>query len=287
MKNHWIKALAAAALGTVLLAAAGCGGAASSSGSASAQPDQKKVLKYRVMPSATSDLFEAGVKPILEKKGYKLEAVKITDSVQRELALNDGEIDFHVDAHKAYLDAINKKQGTTLTAVLPLPTVPTGLYAGRKTSLDQVQDGDTIAIPNDASNLARAYQVLNRLGWIKLDPSVDHNQVTQKDIIENPKHLNFKEMRGPSIASVRTDVDYIILRGSDAYNAKIDFNSILYGENVQDIDPAMMIALCVNEKNKDASWVKDIVAAYKSPEFKKFMETQGKFWILPDYLQDK
>lgn len=287
MNNHWIKALAAAVLGTVLLAAAGCGGASSSSGSASAQPDQKKVLKYRVMPSATSDLFEAGVKPILEKKGYKLEAVKITDSVQRELALNDGEIDFHVDAHKAYLDAINKKQGTTLTAVLPLPTVPTGLYAGRKTSLDQVQDGDTIAIPNDASNLARAYQVLNRLGWIKLDPSVDHNQVTQKDIIENPKHLNFKEMRGPSIASVRTDVDYIILRGSDAYNAKIDFNSILYGENVQDIDPAMMIALCVNEKNKDASWVKDIVAAYKSPEFKKFMETQGKFWILPDYLQDK
>lgn len=279
--------MAAAALGTVLLAAAGCGGAPSSSGSASAQPDQKKVLKYRVMPSATSDLFEAGVKPILEKKGYKLEAVKITDSVQRELALNDGEIDFHVDAHKAYLDAINKKQGTTLTAVLPLPTVPTGLYAGRKTSLDQVQDGDTIAIPNDASNLARAYQVLNRLGWIKLDPSVDHNQVTQKDIIENPKHLNFKEMRGPSIASVRTDVDYIILRGSDAYNAKIDFNSILYGENVQDIDPAMMIALCVNEKNKDTPWVKDIVAAYKSPEFKKFMETQGKFWILPDYLQDK
>lgn len=287
MKNHWIKALAAAALGTVLLAAAGCGGTASSSGSAAAQPDQKKVLKYRVMPSATSDLFEAGVKPILEKKGYKLEAVKITDSVQRELALNDGEIDFHVDAHKAYLDAINKKQGTTLTTVLPLPTVPTGLYAGRKTSLDQVQDGDTIAIPNDASNLARAYQVLNRLGWIKLDPSVDHNQVTQKDIIENPKHLNFKEMRGPSIASVRTDVDYIILRGSDAYNAKIDFNSILYGENVKDIDPAMMIALCVNEKNKDAAWVKDIVAAYKSPEFKKFMETQGKFWILPDYLQDK
>lgn len=286
MKINWIKAIGAALLGTALLAAAGCGGAAnSSSKSAQGEANQKKVLKYRVMPTATSDLFEAGVKPILEKKGYKLEAVKITDSVQRELALNDGEIDFHVDAHKAYLDAINKKQGTTLTAVLPLPTVPTGLYPGKKSKLEEVADGDTIALPNDASNVARAYQILNNLGWIKLDPKKDHNHVTQKDIVENPKHLKFQEMRGPSIASIRTDVDYIILRGSDAYNAKIDFNSALFGENVKDIDPAMMIALCVNEKNKDAPWVKDIIAAYKSPEFKDFMKTQSKFWILPDYLR--
>lgn len=288
MNKKWMKWMAIALAGTIAAGLAGCGGSGEKNTAASAgQTQTKKVLKYRVMPTATSDLFEAGVKQILEKEGYKLEAVKISDSVQRELALNDGEIDFHVDAHKAYLDAINKKQGTTLYAALPLPTVPAGLYPGRKKSLDEVADGDTIALPNDASNVARSYQLLNRLGWIKLDPSKDLNQVTQKDIIENPKHLNFQEMRGPSIAAVRTDVDYIILRGSDAYNAKLDFNSALFAENVKDIDPAMLIELCINEKNKNAQWVKDIIAAYKSPEFKKFMSTQSKFWILPDYLQDK
>lgn len=289
MNMKWFKvSAAAAALFLFGAAAAGCGqgGKTETASSASGQTQQKKVLKYRVMPTATSDLFDAGIKPILEKKGYKLEAVKISDSVQRELALNDGEIDFHVDAHKAYLDAFNKKQGTNLYAALPLPTVPAGLYPGKKDSLDAVSEGDTIALPNDASNVARSYQLLSRLGWIELDPAKDINQVTQKDIIKNPKNLKFQEMRGPSIAAVRSDVDYIILRGSDAYNAKLDFNSALFAENAADIDPAMLIELCINEKNKDAPWVKDIIDAYKSKEFKDFMKTQSKFWILPDYLKN-
>ena len=278
------KAIGALLVGSLLLVTAGCGGS-SDNQKASADQGTKKVLKYRVMPTATSDLFEAGVKPILEKKGYKLEAVNIKDSVQREMALEEGQIDFHVDAHQAWIDAINDSKGTHLTTILATPTVPTGLYAGSKTSLDQVADGDTILVPNDASNLARSYQLLSHLGWITLDPSKDPNHVTAADITSNPKNLNFKEMKGPTIPSVRTDAAYIILRGSDAYNAKIDFNSVLYPETEKDINDKMYMAICINEKNKDTQWAKDLVAAYKSPEFKEFMKTQGSFWILPDYLR--
>lgn len=271
-------------LSAALLVAAGCGGNDSSK-KTSTSTNNKKVLKYRVMPTATSDLFEAGVKPILEKKGYKFEPVPIKDSIQREMALEEGQIDFHVDAHDAWIKAVNKSKGTHLTAILPLPTVPTGLYAGNKKSLADVKDGDIIAIPNDASNLARSYQLLNRLGWIKLDPKKDINSVRGSDIIENPKHLKFQEMKGPTIAAIRSDVSYIILRGSDAYNAKLDFNSALFAENAQDINDVMRIALCISDKNKDTEWVKDIIAAYKSPEFKEYMKTQSKFWILPDYFK--
>lgn len=83
------KAIGALLVSSLLLVTAGCGGS-SDSQKASADQGTKKVLKYRVMPTATSDLFEAGVKPILEKKGYKLEAVNIKDSVQREMALEEG-----------------------------------------------------------------------------------------------------------------------------------------------------------------------------------------------------
>lgn len=279
------KAIGVALISSLLVVTAGCGGSSSDKQSASGEQSTKKVLKYRVMPTATSDLFEAGIKPILEKKGYKLEAVHIKDSVQREMALEEGQIDFHVDAHQAWIDAINASKGTHLTTVLDIPTVPTGIYSGSKTALDEVADGDTILVPNDASNLARSYQLLSHLGWISLDPSKDINHVTAADITANPKNLNFKEMKGPTIASVRTDAAYIILRGSDAYNAKIDFNSVLYPETAKDINKKMYMALCINEKNKDTQWVKDIIAAYKSPEFKEFMKTQGSFWILPDYLR--
>lgn len=279
------KAIGVALISSLLVVTAGCSSSSSDKQSASGEQSTKKVLKYRVMPTATSDLFEAGIKPILEKKGYKLEAVHIKDSVQREMALEEGQIDFHVDAHQAWIDAINASKGTHLTTVLDTPTVPTGIYSGSKTALDEVADGDTILVPNDASNLARSYQLLSHLGWISLDPSKDINHVTAADITANPKNLNFKEMKGPTIASVRTDAAYIILRGSDAYNAKIDFNSVLYPETAKDINKKMYMALCINEKNKDTQWVKDIIAAYKSPEFKEFMKTQGSFWILPDYLR--
>jgi D-methionine transport system substrate-binding protein len=270
-------------LSVAFLATLGCGGGEKKP--AASVPAQKKELKYRVMPTATSDLFEAGVKPLLEKKGYKLTPVKIKDSIQREIALDEGNIDFHVDAHAAWINAVNKSKGTHLVAILPLPTVPTGIYAGKKTDLKQIANGDTVAIPNDASNLARSYQLLERLGWIKLDEKKDKDHVTAKDIISNPKNLKFQEMKGPSINAIKTDVAFIILRGSDAYNAKLDFNTVLFAESSDSMKDSMRIALCIAEKNKNAAWVKDIIAAYKSPEFKEFTKKNGTFWILPDYMK--
>jgi len=275
----------ALAIGSFAVFAAGCGGNDKAKKSDAPNPSTKKVLKYRVMPTATSDLFDAGVKPILEKKGYKLEAVGIKDSIQREMALEEGNIDFHVDAHDAWIRNVNKTKGTHLVAVLPLPTVPTGMYPGAKSKLEDVKNGDTIAFPNDASNLARSLQILSKVGWIKLDPNKNINGVNEQDIIANPKQLKFKAMKGPTINGIKQDVAYIILRGSDAYNAKLDFNSVLAAEEAKDIKDPMRIALCINEKNKDTQWVKDIIDAYKSKEFKSFMGSQAKFWILPKYLE--
>lgn len=118
-----------------------------------------------------------------------------------------------------------------------------------------------------------------------MNPSSNKNQATKADIVENPKHLQFREMKGPTIANIRSDAAYIVLRGSDAYNAKIDFSSALFPESADTMNPRMRMCLSIQEKNKEQPWVKDLIEAYKSPEFKKFMETQSKIWILPDYLK--
>lgn len=276
--------MAAAAVLASMALGAGCG-LGSTSDTSAASGGAKKELKYRVMPTASSDLFEAGVKPILEKKGYKLKAVKITDSIQREMALEEGAIDFHVDANQSYLQNFNKQKGTHLLGVLEIPTAPMGIYGGSRKTLEEVQDGDTIAIPNDATNISRAYQLLSRIGWVKLDPAKDINLVTKDDVIENPKHLKFREMRGGTIASVRSDVAFIVLRGADAYNAKIDYDTALSAETRENIAAPMELQLAVKENNQNAPWVKDIIDAYKSPEFKAYMNKQSKFWIRPAYLQ--
>jgi D-methionine transport system substrate-binding protein len=252
----------------------------------SEKSEYARELKYRRMPTATSDLFECGVAPILEREGYTLTPVEITDSVQRELALSEDEIDFHVDANTAYLDNFNKEQGTDLTGVLEIPTIPTGIYSGTRTDLKDIADGDKIAFPNDPANEARALYLMETNGLLKMKEGITKSQYTLADIVENPYNLELIEMKGASIAGVRDDFAFIILRGSDAYNAKVDFNSALAREKEDSILAASRMQVAVNGVHKDEGWVKDLIAAYQSDEFKEYLKSTGDFWILPDYLKD-
>ena len=272
--TKWKKTLGAA-LAVLVFAglAAGCG-------SDKKQAADKKELTFSKSQGPYSDLFEKGVKPILEKKGYKITGKDMSDLLQADIALNEGEVDFNVEQHTAYMENFNKKQGGHLVALTPIPTVPAGIYAGSKTSLDQVADGDTIAVPNDASNPARAYALLQKAGWIKLDPKKDLATVTQQDIVENPHHLKFTEMKSLNIPSVRTDFAYIVITGSIVYNAKIDPSTALLKETIL---PHLLLQLVVSDKNKDAQWAKDIVAAYKSPEFAEYMKKNNTgLWFDPN-----
>lgn len=270
-----VKKFGVLALAVVLGAAvlAGCGNDSASS-------SNKKELVFSKSQGPYSELFERGVKPILEKKGYTIKARDMSDLLQADVALNEGEVDFNVEQHTAYMDNFNKKQGGHLVALTPIPTVPAGIYAGAKHNLNQIADGDKIAVPNDASNTARAYALLQKAGLIRLDPKKDLSTVTQADIIENPHHLEFVEMKSLTIPSVRTDFAFIVITGSIVYNAKIDPSTALLKE---DILPHLLLQLVVLDKNKDTQWAKDIKDAYNSEEFKDYMKTHNNgLWYVPE-----
>ena len=274
--KKWLVIGLAAVMTTALVA--GCG--SDSGKSTDKGASTKKELKYSKSQGPYSDLFEKGVKPILEKKGYKFAGKDMSDLLQADIALNEGEVDFNVEQHTAYMENFNKKQGGHLATIPPFPPVPAGIFAGSKTSLDQVADGDTVAVPNDASNTARAYALLQKAGWIKLDPKKDLSTVTQQDIIENPHHLKFTEMKSLNIPAVRNDFSYIVITGAIIYNAKIDPATALMKE---DILPHLMLQLVVQDKNKDAQWAKDIADAYKSAEFQEYMKKNNKgLWFDPN-----
>lgn len=274
--KKWLVIGLAAVMTTALVA--GCG--SDSGKSADKGASTKKELKYSKSQGPYSDLFEKGVKPILEKKGYKFVGKDMSDLLQADIALNEGEVDFNVEQHTAYMENFNKKQNGHLAAITPIPTVPAGIFAGSKSSLDQVADGDTVAVPNDASNTSRAYALLQKAGWIKLDPKKDLSTVTQQDIIENPHHLKFTEMKSLNIPAVRNDFSYIVITGAIIYNAKIDPSTALMKE---DILPHLLLQLVVQDKNKDAQWAKDIADAYKSAEFQEYMKKNNKgLWFAPN-----
>ncbi|SEU06797.1 D-methionine transport system substrate-binding protein [Lacrimispora sphenoides] len=257
---------------------AGC-----SANSESKLGQDKKTLKYGKAAGPYTVLFEDAVKPILEKQGYQLEVVDFSDLLQNDTALNEGEIDFNVEQHTAYAENFNNKQNGNLVPISPIPTVPAGLFSAKHTSLDTIVDGAIVAVPNDASNTARAYALLQKAGWIKLNPDVPLEKVKQSDIIENTYNINFVEMDSLNIPPALDDFDFAVITGSIVYNAGIDPSTAILQEDILD---HLILQVVVKEENKDTKWAKDIAAAYHSDELKEYMKKNNSgLWFVPQELK--
>ena len=200
-----------------------------------------------------------------------------------DVALNDGDVDVNVEQHTAYMDNFNKSYNADLVAISPIPTVPAGVYSEKYDSVDEIPDGAKVAVPNDASNTARCYLMLQKIGWIKLDENADPSTVTQDDIVENPHNIEFTEMNSMTIPAAESDFDYIAITGSVVYNAGIDASTALANEDISDY---LVLQVVVKEENKDADWAQAIVDAYHSDEFKQYMkENNDGLWWIPEELQ--
>lgn len=290
-RNSFLK-LTAAGLAAAALAA--CGGssaststassaAASSTAADSAAAGSAGTIRYGKSQGPYTELFEAAIVPILEKEGYTVEGTDFSELLTADIALNDGKVDVNVEQHTAYAENFNASYNGDLTPISPIPTVPAGIFSDTHTSLDEIADGAKAAVPNDASNTARAYVLLQKAGWITLDSSVDLAVVTQDDIVENPHNIEFTEMASLNIPSALQDFDYAVITGSIVYNAGIDASTALLTE---DVLPQLILQVVVKKDNADTDWAKAIVDAYHSDEFKKYMdENNNGLWYIPDELK--
>ena len=242
-----------------------------------------KLITYSKSQGPYTELFEDAVAPILEDEGWELKGEDMSELLNADIALNDGDVDFNVEQHDAYIEDFNEHNDGDLVGISPIPTVPAGLYSENHDSLDEVKDGMTVALPDDPANAARCYLVLEKAGWITFPDDIDPSTVTQDDIVENPHNLEFKEMKSLTIPAAAADFDYYVLTGSIVYNAGIDASTAL---ETEDILPHLVLKVTVKEENKDADWAKAIVDAYHSDEFKAYMEENNDgLWWLPDELK--
>ena len=243
----------------------------------------KKEIVYGKSQGPYTELFEAAIVPILEKEGYTVKGVDFSDLQTADIGLNDGDVDVNVEQHIAYMENFNANYNADLVALSPIPTVPAGVYSAKYKSVDEIPDGAKVAVPNDASNTARCYLMLQKIGWIKLADDVDPSAVTQDDIVENPHNIEFTEMKSLTIPAAIQDFDYVAITGSVVYNAGIDPSTALATEDIQD---HLVLRVVVKEENRDAEWAKAIVDAYHSDEFKQYMEENNDgLWWIPDELK--
>lgn len=238
-------------------------------------------LKVAASPTPHAEILNVA-KEVLAEQGIDLEVVEFSDYVQPNLVTESGEVDANYFQHKPYLDNFNKEKGTHLVSAEGIHFEPFGLYPGKTKELKDLQDGATVAVPNDATNEARALLLLQDAGLIKLKDPKDIN-ATPKDITSNPKNLKFKELEAAVVPTVIKDVDIAALNGNYAIQAGFDPTKDTLATEKADGLAAKTYQniLVVKEGNENTAKTKELKKVLKSDEVRDYINKNYKGAVVP------
>lgn len=244
--------------------------------------DTGKTLKLKIgaTPSPHAEILEQ-VKDKLKEEGVDLEIVVFNDYVLPNNAVQTGDIDANYFQHLPYLDQFNAENKTDIVSVADIHYEPFGVYAGKTSSLEELKDGATVAVPNDVTNEARALLLLADKGLITLKEGADLT-VTKNDIVENPKNLDIKELEAAQIPRALPDVDIAVINGNYAIEAGFKVKEALAVEDANSIAAKTygnIIAVKAGNENNEA--IKKLIEVLRSDEVKTFIEAKYEGAVVP------
>ena len=189
------------------------------------------------------------------------------------MVVESGEFDANYFQHVPYLDSFNEEQGTHLVVAGEIHYEPFGIYPGTKSSLADIAEGDSIAVPNDTTNEARALLLLQDNGLITLKDGVGLT-ATVNDIVENPNNLEFVELEAAQVARVVNEVAYVVLNGNYALEAgySVGKDAIAYEKSDSVAAKTYVNIVSVLEGNENNDKIKALVTVLRSDDIKKFIE---------------
>ena len=236
-----------------------------------AQPAELVTIRVGASITPHAEILNA-VKDDLAAQGYNLEVVEFTDYILPNTALEEGDLDANYFQHGPYLDEFNAENGTHLVAVAAIHYEPFGIYAGKTSSLEELADGASIAIPNDGTNEARALLLLEAQGLIKLKEGVTLT-ATKLDIAENPKNLDIQEIEAAQLPRSLQDVDMAVINGNYAIQAGLQVSDALAVEDKDSLAAETYAnVLVVKEGNEETEATKALIAALQSDTVRQFIE---------------
>ena len=269
-------------LGSVVLSLAltGCGGAKKDDAKVEAPADGDNKIVIGVSPTPHGEIIE-GLKPEFEKEGLDVEVVNFDDYIQPNLQLEAGDLDANYFQHKPYLDSFTEERNIDNLDVLGYVHIePMALYSEKYKSVDEIEDGAEIIIPNDPSNGARALILLEDAGLIKLKDKTNLNS-TEKDIAENPKNLKFTAMDAPSIAQVYKDSGAAVINSNFAIGQGLDPTKDSIFLESKDSPYANLVA--IRKEDADKEKFQKFLKVLNSEESKKFIEETFKGAVIPAF----
>lgn len=277
MRKLWKKTLAVVLAGTFVIGAVtGCGAKKEES-----SKEETKKIVVGASPSPHADILKVAKKQ-LEKEGYQLEIKEYSDYVQPNTALEAGDLDANYFQHKPYLDDFNKEKGTHIASAGVIHYEPFGIFPGKTKSLKNLKDGAVVAVPNDTTNEARALLLLEAQGLIKLKEGASLT-ATKKDIVENKKNLEIKELEAAQIPRSLEDVDIAVVNGNYALEADLEVNKDALAVEDADSLGAKTYGniIAVKKGQEKSAATKALVKALQSDEVKEYIENNYNGAVVP------
>lgn len=227
----------------------------------------QEVVRIGASPVPHGDIL-LQIVPLLAEQGITLEIIEFTDYVVPNLALADGEIDANFFQHTPYLEGFSRDHGLELAALAEIHIEPLGLYSRQVSSLEELPQKATIAIPNDPTNGGRALLLLQSAGLIKVDPKAGITP-TIFDITENKLGLNFREIEAAQLPRTLDATTAAVINGNYALLADlVPTKDALYLEGA---DSPYANILAVRAGDVDNPTLKKVADALKSDVVREFI----------------
>ena len=247
----------------VVSALAGCGKSTSA---------DDKVIKVAASATPHAEILEQA-KPLLEAKGYDLQVTVFDDYVQPNNVVEGGDFDANYFQHIPYLESFNEEKGTHLVNAGGIHYEPFGIYPGTKATLDELADGDSIAVPNDTTNEARALLLLQDNGIITLKEDAGLT-ATKNDIVE---------LEAAQVPRVKDEVAFMVLNGNYALEAgfSVAKDSIAYEKSDSEAAKTYVNVIAVKEGNENNDKIKALVEVLTSQEIKDYINNTYDGAVIP------
>ncbi|MDX1457832.1 MAG: MetQ/NlpA family ABC transporter substrate-binding protein [Marinobacter sp.] len=220
------------------------------------------------------------VKPQLMEDGVDLQIKVFTDYVQPNIQVAQEWMDANFFQHQPYLTEFNAGKGTSLVSVVGVHVEPFGAYSSKIESLDALEDGATVAIPNDPTNGGRALLLLQKAGLITLEDS-SKITATPRDIAENPKDLEFYELEAATLPRVLNQVDLALINTNYALEAGL--NPAEDALVIEGSESPYVNILVSREDNKDSAAMQKLADALTSDAVKAFINEKYEGAVVPAF----
>ena len=252
-----------------------CGNNASSSASSSNAQSSGSELKTVKIASVGSDADiwrYIAESEQAKKAGLKIEVQEINGGVPLNESVADGTVDANAFQSIGYLQGFNEANSNKLVPVGTTYIEPMGLYSKKVKSLNDLQNGAKVAIPDNPYNTTRALRLLESAGLIKLPSDFKDGTGTPSDIVENKKNLEFLLIDDTTSVRVLDDTDLIAIGNTIALEGGLNvLKDSLFYEKADASTITSINVIAVKAENADKEEYKKLVDLYHDPEIQKYI----------------